>query len=208
MLFPSIQSIIQQELSNIDRIPAERKILLEKIGSYVLTQVTMGQPSMLVYICTHNSRRSHMGQIWGKVAATYFGIPQVMTYSGGTEATAFHPNAIEALTSQGFVIEGDTSIKNPIYTVSFGTEGEQTTCFSKVYDDPSNPKSGFCAVMTCSDADENCPYVPGTTARIATTYEDPKKFDHTSIQQQMYVERSLQIARESLYAMQWVKNQR
>ena len=72
----------------------------------------------------------------------------------------------------------------------------------KLYDDPSSPKNGFAAVITCSHADENCPFIPGAEARIALNYEDPKAFDGTDKQDQMYLERSRQIGREMLWAFE------
>jgi protein-tyrosine phosphatase/arsenate reductase len=53
--------------------------------------------------------------------------------------------------------------------------------------------------MTCSDAEENCPFIPGVDLRIGTTYDDPKAFDGTQLQDEKYQERSSQIALECLY---------
>lgn len=157
-----------------------------------------------MYVCTHNSRRSHFGQIWASVAANYYQIKDVHTYSGGTEATAFHPNAIKALESSGFVVIPDSIGANAYFTVRFGLE-ESTSCFSKVYDDDINPHSNFAAIMTCSDAEENCPFIPGVELRVGTTYEDPKAFDGTVQQDQKYLERSNQIARECLYVFSRIR---
>lgn len=151
-----------------------------------------------MYICTHNSRRSHFGQIWAQVAANYFEITNVNSFSGGTEATSFNSNAIYALINQGFIVKKQSNSQNPMYHVYFG-EDCYTCCFSKVYDYETNPKNNFAAIMTCSDAEENCPFIPGVEIRIATTYEDPKKFDNTELQDYKYLERSKQIAIETLY---------
>jgi protein-tyrosine phosphatase/arsenate reductase len=154
-----------------------------------------------MYVCTHNSRRSHFGQIWAAVAASYFGIENVQTFSGGTEATAFNPNAIGALKETGFEISTEELNENPIYKVAFGTkETLFTNCFSKVYDHTFNPSSDFAAIMTCSDVERNCPFIPGVEFRIGTTYLDPKAFDGTPQQAQKYLERSNQIALECLFA--------
>lgn len=53
--------------------------------------------------------------------------------------------------------------------------------------------------MTCSDAERNCPFVPGAEKRIAITYDDPKAFDGTESQAAKYVERATQIATELFY---------
>jgi arsenate reductase len=104
------------------------------------------------------------------------------------------------LKETGFEISTEELTANPIYKVAFGTNKLHfTTCFSKVYDDSFNPSSKFAAIMTCSDAEQNCPFIPGVELRIGTTYSDPKAFDGTPQQAEKYVERSNQIARECLY---------
>lgn len=203
-MFSIIKSQCDELVRSFDKIPAERKEILEKLSAYMKEKKDEDKAINLVYICTHNSRRSHFGQIWAAVAASYYHIPNVHTYSGGTEATAFHPNAINALKNSGFVLSGDNPSPNPIYKVYYG-EDEFVTCFSKVYDDPTNPKNNFAAIMTCSDAEENCPFIPGVELRIGTSYEDPKEFDGTAKQDEKYLERSRQIAREILFTFSTIK---
>lgn len=205
MIESSINHYLENATKGFDGISSERKELLGKIAQYVAGKVKAGQSAELIYICTHNSRRSHFGQIWGKVAAEYYGIENVHTYSGGTEATAFNPNAIHAIQKIGFQVNKNDSPINPKYTLHFDDRKTEIVCFSKVYDDDANPKDGFCAVMTCSSADVGCPYVAGAEVRVATTYEDPKAFDNTPKQEEMYDERCKQIATETLYAFSLVK---
>ncbi len=202
-LFPQIQTYCEARISEFDSIPAERKAILERIANYIRSKRDENQVIQLVYICTHNSRRSHFGQIWGAVAAAYYDVPTVLTYSGGTEATAFHPNAVTSLKRVGFEITRSEQTSNPLYEVYFGID-ISTPCFSKVFDDESNPKNNFAAIMVCSDADENCPFIPNAEMRISTTYDDPKAFDNTPKQDAGYDERSAQIARESLYVFSLV----
>lgn len=193
-------------ISEFESIPAERKSVLEKISAYVAGKREAQQPVHLVYICTHNSRRSHFGQVWAKVAAEFYGITAVHTYSGGTEATAFNPNAIHALQRAGFDVKAQSTDANPRYHVIYAPDKEAIVCFSKVYDHAENPQQNFAAIMTCSDAEENCPFIPGVELRIGTTYNDPKAFDNTPQQEAMYDERCKQIARECLYVFSKVKN--
>lgn len=188
-----------------DSIPSERKILLEKISAYIQAKKNENSPIQLMYVCTHNSRRSHFGQIWAAVAAAYYGVKDVSTFSGGTEATAFNINAINALKELGFDIQAKDDSKNPVFEVRFSDESNPSICFSKVYDDAFNPKSNFAAIMTCGDAEENCPFIPGVELRIGTTYNDPKEFDGTELQDQKYKERSLQIALETVYVFSKIK---
>ena len=193
-----IKNLCNQLSQQFESISNDRKVLLEKISGYIQQKKDAKSPIQLIYVCTHNSRRSHFGQIWAVVAAEYFGVNEVSTFSGGTEATAFNPNAIQALRGLGFEItEMDTTL-NPKYEVDFGGS-KPIVCFSKVYDDASNPSSNFAAIMTCGDAEENCPFIPGVELRIGTTYEDPKSFDGTDFQDEKYIERALQIGLETLY---------
>lgn len=198
MLYTTIRERCDELVAAFDSLPAERKQLLQQIAAYIQAKGDANAPANLVYICTHNSRRSHFGQVWAAVAARYYNIPFVYSFSGGTEATAFHPNAIQALRTSGFQIIPETNNPNPHYTIRYG-DNESTTCFSKVYNDAVNPETQFAAIMTCSDAEENCPFIPGAELRIGTTYDDPKAFDGTSVQEERYLERSDQIATECLY---------
>ncbi|MFN8353316.1 MAG: protein-tyrosine-phosphatase [Spirosomataceae bacterium] len=202
-MYPFIHLLLEDLTQQFETIPTERKALLQRLAAYIQERITQKTPVRLVYICTHNSRRSHFGQIAAAVAAKFYGIPNVSTFSGGTEVTAFNPNAIRALQSLGFIIESDGASANPRYCVRFG-ENQFTTCFSKVYDDNTNPKDDFAAIMTCSDAETNCPFIPGVSLRIGTTYEDPKKADGTPQQDETYVARFRQIATETLYVFSLV----
>lgn len=203
-MFTNIQSFCDNLIPRFNEISEERKSLLQKISHYIQTQKDNNQTINLVYVCTHNSRRSHFGQVWAAVAANYFGVDNVHTFSGGTEATAFNPNAINALRKIGFDIKDDGQPTNPTYTVKFADDA-YTTCFSKVYNHPTNPQQHFAAIMTCSDAEQNCPFIPGVDLRIGTTYNDPKAFDNTPQEDAAYTERATQIALECLYVFSLVK---
>lgn len=198
-MFSKIKSICDELSLQFDSITPDRKLLLESISNYVQQKKNAGLPIQLMYVCTHNSRRSHFGQIWAAVAASYYGVLDVTTFSGGTEATAFNQSAIQALKEIGFQLTTKASGENPVYEVFFSDTITPSYCFSKVYNDNSNPSSNFAAIMTCGDAEENCPFIPGVELRIATTYNDPKVFDGTPLQSDKYKERSLQIALETLY---------
>lgn len=203
-MFTNIQTFCNNLIPRFNEISEERKSLLQKISHYIQAQKDNNQPINLVYVCTHNSRRSHFGQVWAAVAANYFGVDNVHTFSGGTEATAFNPNAINALRKIGFDIKDEGQLTNPTYTVKFADDAH-TTCFSKVYNHPTNPQQHFAAIMTCSDAEQNCPFIPGVDLRIGTTYNDPKAFDNTPQQDAAYTERATQIALECLYVFSLVK---
>lgn len=196
---PALAEYAGQGIGEFGQISAERKAQLQKIADYLREYRHANRPSRLVFICTHNSRRSHLAQIWAATAAAYFGVTHVEVYSGGTEATAFHPRAVAALRRAGFEIEKPAAAANPHYLVRFGPDAAPLECFSKEYRQPPNPRAGFCAVMTCSQADRDCPTVVGAAVRIAIPYEDPKSSDGTPQESACYDERCAQIAREMFY---------
>ncbi len=197
-LNPELEAYVTDRMSEGDEISNERRAALDEIADYVADRVDRGQPVRLVFICTHNSRRSHMAQLWAQVAAEVFDVTGVETFSGGTEATAFNSRAVAALIRAGFEIQPHTDGANPIYEVRYEPGNEPIGAFSKVYDEPPNPTGGFAAIMTCSAADAACPIVRGADARFAIPYDDPKAFDGTEREAEAYDERCRQIAREML----------
>ncbi|MDX5436682.1 MAG: protein-tyrosine-phosphatase, partial [Pontibacter sp.] len=176
-LLPTLTQTAQQLTHTFDQIPDKRKELLQQLSTYIRGKRDAGQPIELVFICTHNSRRSHMAQLWAQAAAAYFAVDKVTTYSGGTEATAFYPAAVKAMQKTGFEVVKPTEDQNPRYNVVYADDRAPVEVWSKKYDDAANPASGFGAIMTCSDADGNCPFVAGAEKRIAITYQDPKASD-------------------------------
>lgn len=203
MIYPKIEQTIQSLNSN--SIPAERKELLQGLIDYIKTKIENKEPINLNFICTHNSRRSHLSQIWAQVIASYLNIKNVTCYSGGTEATAMFPKVAETLSNQGFQILKLSETENPVYAVKFSDNFHPVICFSKTYDATFNPKSGFGAIMTCDSANEACPMVLGAESRFPITYEDPKAYDGTPLQAEKYHERSIQIATELFYVFEKVK---
>lgn len=198
VLHPRLAQYVESLLPEMANIPDERKDALKKLALFVRTKLASNEPASLTFICTHNSRRSHLGQLWAAAAAAYYRIDGVETFSGGTEATAFNPRAVAAIERAGFSVQKPEGA-NPHYQVSFGDKAEAQECFSKKYDDPFNPKDNFAAVMTCSEADKNCPTVQGATLRVPLPYVDPKVSDGTDAETTTYDERSKQIATEMFY---------
>lgn len=198
-MYPAVEAYLAARAGEFDRIDAERRAALEKLAGYVRQERAAGRVAKLTFVCTHNSRRSHMAQIWAAAAARDAGV-RVTTYSGGTEVTAFNPRAVAAVERAGAIIEKTTDDTNPIYHVRLGADAPALTCFSKKYDTAPNPATGFAAVMVCDSADQACPVVPGA-ARFAITYVDPKASDGTPGEGAAYDERCAQIAREMLWMM-------
>ena len=205
VFYPALSHYLAHRAQEFNQIPPDRKTELAGVAEFVRQKLHSGQTARLTFICTHNSRRSHLSQIWARVAAAWFGIKGVETYSGGTEATAFNPRAVNALQSCGLQIETDNpNATNPVYRVRYSLEAPPLECFSKVFDHPPNPSTGYCAVMTCSQADDACPLVSGCDLRVAIRYDDPKAADDTPEEAARYTERSRQICREMMFLMKSV----
>ncbi len=177
----------------------ERKGILQPLIDFIQQKVDSKQDININFICTHNSRRSHLSQAWAQAAAAHFNIPNVHCYSGGTEKTALFSKVAETLSDQGFNIFKISESDNPVYAIKYSDNSLPIMGFSKKYDSPFNPVSAFVAIMTCSQADSGCPFIAGAEKRIPITFEDPKVSDNTSEQTQAYAERSLHIATEMFY---------
>ncbi len=193
--FPTLLSTIQKAKSL--PISEERKAVLQELIDYVQQKLDKEESISLNFICTHNSRRSQFSQIWAKTAADLYSIP-INSFSGGVEVTAFNERAVESIKRTGFKVSKNGN-ENPKYYIFHSGDGEPIVTFSKLYDDAANVPKGFAAVMTCSHADENCPFIPGAEARIPVRYDDPKAFDGTPEEAGRYDERSLQIASEMIH---------
>ncbi len=192
------------EVISIMPVSDERKEILQPLAEFIQKKADAGERINLNFICTHNSRRSHLSQIWAQVMAEHFNIRNVYCYSGGTEATAMFPKVAETLHSQGMEIQKLSDTENPVYAVKYAENAHPVICFSKKYDDAFNPVSGFAAVMTCSNADVGCPFIAGAEKRVAVKFEDPKSSDGTHEMNRVYFERSLEIAAEMYEVMRSV----
>ncbi|MCL9770033.1 protein-tyrosine-phosphatase [Flavobacterium sp. HXWNR69] len=198
-LSKTIESIAKIEISD------ERKVVLQPLMDYIQRKLNVDEEIRLNFICTHNSRRSHLSQIWAQTMTFHFGIQNIYCYSGGTEATEMFPKVSETLVNQGFQFQKLSEGLNPVYAVKFDNNQHPIICFSKTYFDDFNPKSNFAAIMTCNNADEGCPMVFGAEARFPIMYDDPKMFDGTDIEDEKYAERSLQIASEMYFVFSQIK---
>jgi len=202
-VFHKIESLLASLA--IDKITNERKEVLQPLIDFIIDKNNKGEEIRINFICTHNSRRSHLSQIWAQTIAVYLEVKNVVCYSGGTEATALFPVVAETLTNSGFQIDTLSKETNPVYSIKYSANEHPIIGFSKKLDDSFNPTSNFAAIMTCSNADVGCPIVVGAEKRIPITFEDPKAFDNTDQQAEKYNERSLQIATELLYVFNHVK---
>ncbi len=201
-LAPQVERYVKERQAEIDQIPNERRTELLKISEYIALCQTEKRLAKLLFVCTHNSRRSHLAQLWARIAATHFEVNGVETFSGGTEATAVNTRTVAALRRAGlYITTDDSASSNPKYSVVFSKDETPSICFSKTLTEKPNPTDKFAAIMTCSSADESCPNVMGCELRRSLPYEDPKVADDTPKETVAYDEKSKEIAREMLYVM-------
>ena len=196
-LFPEIENYVSS--FKFKSLTNERIEVLQPLVDYIQGKVSGNTEVRINFICTHNSRRSHLAQIWAQAAAAHYEIPSVVCYSGGTEATALYPMVAETLKNAGFPVQILSLGDNPVYAIKHSENEHPIIAFSKTYYDAFNPESEFAAIMTCSQADGGCPFISGAEKRIPITYEDPKASDNTPEQADVYNERSRQIAIEMFY---------
>ena len=198
-LFPALREALREIEAGTVAIGPERRAVLDSIADHVRARHDAGDTARLLFVCTHNSRRSHFAQIWARVAATWHGVDDVEVFSGGTEATAVAPPVVASLHRHGLRIEKEPGRDNPVHLVRFAAEAPAERCFSKVFDAAANPREGFAAVMVCASADADCPVVPGADARFSLSFDDPKESDGRPDEATTYDARGREIAAAMLH---------
>lgn len=200
-----LRPYLTKAVAGFGRIPAERRPLLHKSADFISAQLAAGKEVKLLFMCTHNSRRSVFGQVWAQVAAKYYNTPNVATYSGGIEVAACNIRTVNALRRAGLSIVRSTEGNNPVYLAQYADNAAPLALSSKLYYEGGNPTDGFGAMMCCDDADAKCPLIKAALVRVPLHYQDPKIADGTPQETALYDERSLQIATEIFYVMSLVK---
>jgi arsenate reductase (thioredoxin) len=108
----------------------------------------MRKPRVL-FVCTHNSARSQMAEGFLRSMAG----DRFEAGSAGTEQTSVNPLAIQAMAELGIDIGHHTS---------------------KRYEDVMQPPWDY-VITVCDDANEHCPFVPGSVKRLHWSFEDPSR---------------------------------
>lgn len=207
-LLPELAKYVAGVTQELDQVPAERRAVLDAVAGDMVARLRAGHTADLTFICTHNSRRSHLSEIWAATAAYHYGLRRVRAFSGGTEVTACNCRTVTAMRRAGFEIAdvtGATDDDNPVYRVHYAADRPPVRAYSKPYNADANPRTGFIALMTCSSADRTCPVVAGAVARHAMHYADPRLCDDLPTETQAYDERCREIARELFYLMETVR---
>lgn len=202
-MYSVIKRTIEEKLLIVTE---ERKEILQPLIDYIQLKIDNNEAVNLNFICTHNSRRSHLSQVWAQTMAFHYSVNNVNCYSGGTEATALFSKVAVTLQNQGFQIQKLSDESNPLYAIKYSENEHPIICFSKTFDDEFNPRLNFAAIMTCTSADEGCPFIAGAEKRIPIRYNDPKMFDGTEQMDSKYLERSIEIASEMNYVFSKIVN--
>ena len=202
--------MINDKISNFilkldtSKIPRSRIKALDLLIQQVRICLNKGISTQLNFICTNNSRRSQLGQVWGFFAANYFDL-NINSFSGGTEVTAFFRNTVKTLQMVGFSFNLENfSHQNPKYIISFEGTSKYILGYSKRYDNEEN-KNPFIAITTCNNADTNCPFIPEALLRFHLPFVDPKSSDETDLQDETYLKTNQQIAAEIYYIFSEIK---
>lgn len=204
-LVETLRPSAKRAVGEFDQISPDRKKELHQAASFIRGKLDQGKAADVTFICTHNSRRSHLCQIWAQTAAAYYGLTNVTTYSGGTEATACNIRTVRALRRAGFSIAQSNGGTNPVYLAQYSESLPPSKLYSKRFASAENPQKDFAALFSCDDAAEKCPVVEGAGLRLPVPYVDPKVSDNTPAEAATYDERSRQIAREMFYLMSIVR---
>ncbi len=193
-----VEHLVDRLLAETTRISEERRSLLDDIASKMAMEYIENGSLDVLFICTHNSRRSQLAELWLAIGAKHFGLPGLRVWSGGTDVTSFNYRMVFALQHRGFELYRSKEGDNPHYRTR---DLNEKMFFSKRYDDEFNPGKNFMAITVCDDADEGCPMVHGAVARFHLPYVDPKAADDTDKEIEVYIEKVDEIGREILYCL-------
>ena len=174
----------------------DRKEQIKPLIDTIKSSLSSHQSATVQFICTHNSRRSQTAEFLLDILAREYGL-NITALSAGTEATAFNPRMVTAITSYGFQLLEYGHDKNPLYIYS--VEHDDLYYYSKRYDEELIPIGQRIIVTVCGDAEENCPIIPGTFKRLHLGYTDPKHSDGTASEADTYRAKVLEIGVEMLY---------
>ena len=160
-LVETLRPSAKRAVGEFDQITGDRKKELQQAAAFIRGKLEKGKAADVTFICTHNSRRSHLCQIWAQTAAVYYGLTNLTTYSGGTEATACNIRTVRALRRAGFSIAQSSGGTNPVYLAQYSESLPPSKLYSKRFATAENPQKDFAALFSCDDAAEKCPVVEG-----------------------------------------------
>jgi hypothetical protein len=215
LLLPKVRAHADFLTTTFDMIGADHRQAGQTLADWIASNYRPGQPLNVVVVCTGNTRRSILAATTGNIAASYYGMPEVRFYCGGTSPTALNARALKTLREMGVEIDplgkeagrGEPNTANPMYRVRWGSPSDsrgpamEAVEFSKHYTDSSNPQQGFAGLTVCAEADVECPVVKGSALRISMHYLDPKIYDDGAYESAKYAERRDDMGRSMLSVM-------
>ncbi|GAB4208304.1 MAG: hypothetical protein Fur0023_19770 [Bacteroidia bacterium] len=173
---------------------------LDALKKYVREKIQKDEEVHLIFVCVQNSRRSHLSQVLAADVIDAHGLShKIKTYSGGVEVTRIHPSTIECLKKMGYEIVQQTEGDNPVFELWINKNHPPIQLYSKNFEDITPHLPSFAAVMVCSEAETNCPYVPGAEKKFLLPYNDPKIYDDTNTAVDEYLKLAMQIREEMEY---------
>jgi protein-tyrosine-phosphatase len=195
-----LHDLIDRLRSEANKILDDRQVELDELAKNILSLLSKSAEVNVVFICTHNSRRSQLAEIWLRLAIEIMGMNNFKIASGGTEQTAFNHRMIYALEAAGFQIEKMDDSINPKYQqLNAEKRPFGPNMYSKVFDAVLSNTTSSMAVMVCDSAAEACPHVANATLRSELLYKDPKVSDGSESESLVYIEKVEEIGREMLY---------
>lgn len=192
--------------AEFNHIPDSSKMKLIEAGKYIISRLEEGNEARISFVCEHNSRMSHLGQIWTRMATLYYEIENIESFSGGTTPTYVNHRILNALDHTGFKIsETGMAGHGPKYLLDSGNPENAFEIFSKRYDHHMNPDTAYIAVSLCYNTEECCPISGGADLQLSMPYEDLQPWDNTPSESVRYDEQCRIIARDMFYMIDYVK---
>ena len=201
----SLKEYINNIIISLEDNLKVRTSSLMSVSKYIRKKSINKNKVNLVFICTHNSRRSQLAQVWAYVASRYYKLDYIVTFSGGTEVSKFNLNAISSLKRAGLEVKKFNNQKPFFYLVKSSKKDLGLKCFSKKYNSDWNPKNNFISIITCSNADKECPNIVGADKKVFIPYKDPKFSDGSDLKKAIYDQSCFIIAQEMFFIMKNVK---
>jgi len=177
---------------NTNKIQGGRIEILNKIAKDINKNQDLNHYPDLLFVCTHNSRRSQFAEIWAKTIAFIYN-KKINIFSAGITEENFNWRAINVLQKIGFSITNDSK-----YHVEFSKNHKPIKMYSKTIDH-INSENPLIAVMICAEANADCPNVNTAIKKRLLSYLDPKKWDNTKLEKIKYLETCTMIATEISY---------
>ena len=200
LLSPQLHQLLKQLGKEREHISGTRIAKLRRIADVISIGLREANPLTVVFVCTHNSRRSQLAELWFRTLSTVYGLEDITVASAGTEATAFNEKMIHALELAGFEFQISGNSNNPTYhqlTADHNITGPPM--YSKTLEQAfTRPVHGV-AIMVCDSAADVCPHVPNIRYRAELLYKDPKISDDTPEEAAVYDARVREIGREMLF---------